>query len=83
MTEVAAAVLDVAVVAFAVSSMLSVGLGSTLAEIAGPLRHVRGVIRALVANFVLVPALALLVVRVMPLDEPLEIGSVRSPCRSW
>lgn len=54
--------------------MLSVGLSHTLSEIAGPLRHARRVVRALVVNFVLVPLLALVILQVIPLERPLAIG---------
>src|SRR3954449_11396659 len=66
--------LNIAVIIFAVTSMLSVGFGHTLREIIGPLRHPRGVIRVLAANFVLVPLLAFGVGRLLSLDQPLEIG---------
>jgi predicted Na+-dependent transporter len=66
--------LDASVIVFAVASMLSVGFGHTVLEILGPLRNLRGVVRALLANFVLVPALALLVLRVLPLPEPHATG---------
>ena len=66
--------LDIAVLVFAVASMFSVGVTYTLRQIVGPLRHVRLVILGLVANFLLVPAWAVLVTRVLQLDEPFEIG---------
>src|SRR5690606_30585684 len=59
---------------FAVTSMLSVGFGNTLQRILGPLRNVRGVVRAVVANFVLVPVLAFVVLQVIPLELPRAIG---------
>ena len=74
MTEIGSRLLDASVVVFAATSMLSVGFGHTVREIFGPLRNLRGVIRALLANFVLVPILAFLVVRLLPLSEPHEIG---------
>lgn len=67
-------VVDIAVLVFAVSSMLAVGLGHTLAQIIGPLRHVPNVARALVANFVLVPVLGLATIAVLPLEQPHAIG---------
>jgi predicted Na+-dependent transporter len=66
--------LNLAILLFAASSMLSVGFSYTLREVVGPLRNIRGLIRALVANFVLVPLLAWLIVQLLPLDEPLAIG---------
>ena len=43
---------------FVVSSMLGTGLSLTVAQIVQPLKNVRLVILALLANFVLVPLLA-------------------------
>lgn len=65
---------SVSTLVFAVSSMLSVGFSYGLRDIVRPLRRVRAVIRALAANFVLVPLLAYLVVRFLALDEPLALG---------
>lgn len=74
MVSPAAAVLQIATVVFASSSMLSVGLGHDIDEVLGPLKDPRAVARALIANFVLVPALALLVLRIVPLPHPMETG---------
>lgn len=57
--------------AFVLSSMLAVGLGLTVAEIVGPLRNGRLVSLALLANFVVMPAGALVIARLFRLDEPL------------
>jgi BASS family bile acid:Na+ symporter len=54
--------------------MVSVGFGHTLQSILGPLRNVRNVVRAIVANFVLVPLLAYIVVQLIPLELPRAIG---------
>jgi BASS family bile acid:Na+ symporter len=66
--------LVVAVAAFAVSTMLAVGLGHTLREMFGPMLDARGVVRALLANFVLVPLLAYGVLRVVRLDASYATG---------
>ncbi len=66
--------LDIAVVLFAVTSMLSVGLTYTLRQIVGPLRRARLVALGLLANFVLVPAWGLLVTWLLQLDEPYRVG---------
>jgi predicted Na+-dependent transporter len=60
--------------AFVVTSMLSMGLSLTVSEIFQPLRNTRIVIMALVANFVLVPALAFALSRIIPLEEDVQIG---------
>jgi predicted Na+-dependent transporter len=65
---------SIAIVIFAVSSMLSIGLAYRIGLIVGPLREVRAVFRALVANFLLVPLLAVGIERVIPMDPPLALG---------
>lgn len=69
-----AQVASIAVIAFAVTSMVSVGLAYGVREIFGPLRRPRAVFRALVANFVLVPLLAVGIERVFPLDAAFAVG---------
>lgn len=59
---------------FAVSSMLSVGLAYRFGRILGPLQDLRAVFRALVANFVLVPLLAVGIERVIPMDPRMALG---------
>ncbi|HEX7125284.1 MAG TPA: transporter, partial [Thermodesulfobacteriota bacterium] len=67
---------SLAVLVFAVSSMLSVGFSYTVRQILEPLRNARGVIRALVANFALVPLLAFAVVQALRPNRPLEVGLI-------
>jgi BASS family bile acid:Na+ symporter len=67
-------VLEVAVLVFPVSSLLAAGLAHTPQEIVGPLREKHRIVRAVVANFLLVPLLALGVSRLLGLDRPLEVG---------
>lgn len=66
--------LNVAVMGFAVSSMALVGLTYTLSEVLGPLRSVRLIVLGLAANFVLVPAWAVLVTNLLAVDDPYQIG---------
>jgi predicted Na+-dependent transporter len=61
---------------FIVSSMLAMGMSLTMPQIIEPLRNARLVILALVANFVLVPALAYLITAVIPLDQDLKAGLI-------
>jgi bile acid:Na+ symporter, BASS family len=63
-----------AVVIFVVSSMVSIGLAARSIEIIAPLRRPVWVLRALIANFVLAPAVALAIVGVLPLDPGYELG---------
>ena len=57
-----------------VGSMLAMGLGLTLAQIMQPLKNVKLVILALLANFVLVPLLAYGISLIIPLEDALKIG---------
>lgn len=61
---------------FIVSSMLAMGMSLTPAQILEPLRNARLVILALLANFVLVPALAYLITVVIPLEQSLQVGLI-------
>jgi BASS family bile acid:Na+ symporter len=61
---------------FVVASMLGTGLSLTVAQIVQPLKNVRLVILALLANFVLVPLLAFGIAKVLPLDQSLQIGLI-------
>jgi bile acid:Na+ symporter, BASS family len=74
MIEVLRTLLAIAVLVFPLASMLSVGLGYTFREISEPLRHPQRVFRAFVANFVLVPLLALGISRLLSLDPALSAG---------
>jgi BASS family bile acid:Na+ symporter len=63
-----------AVVVFVVSSMLSIGLAARGAEIVAPLRSPVWVLRALIANFVLAPVVALSIAAVLPIDPGYVLG---------
>ena len=63
-----------AVVVFVVSSMLSIGLAARGAEIVAPLRRPVWVLRALIANFVLAPVVALSIAAVLPIDRGYALG---------
>ena len=65
---------NASVIVFVVSSTLSVGLGLTVPQIAAPLRNGRLVALSLLANFVLVPIVAIGLTRLLGLDEPLGVG---------
>src|SRR5690554_2531439 len=76
MLEILADLLNTIVLIFAVSSMLSVGFSYTIREIIEPLRNAVSVIKALIANFVMVPLLGYLIIQVLPLDRPLQVGLI-------
>ena len=59
---------------FVLGTIASMGLSLTIAQFTGPLRKVRFVIIALLANFVVPPILAYVLIRVFSLDESLAVG---------
>jgi predicted Na+-dependent transporter len=59
---------------FVLGTIISMGLSLTMTQITGPLRDVRFVIVAVLANFVIPPILAFILIQVFSLDEPLEVG---------
>ena len=61
---------------FIISSMLAMGMSLTMADILQPLKNVRLVLMALLANFVLVPLLAYIIILVIPLEQSLQIGLI-------
>ena len=65
---------DVMVLAFVVSSVFGVGLSLTMSQIMAPLRQFRLVALSVIANFVVVPALAVAITKMMSLSEPATVG---------
>ena len=57
---------------FVLGTMASMGLSLTIAQITGPLRNARFVIMALLANFLVPPILAFLLIQVFALGKPVE-----------
>jgi predicted Na+-dependent transporter len=76
MTEILATLAQLSVLVFVIGSMASMGLSLKMSHIIAPLKNARLVILALVANFVLVPLVAILITLVIPLDEPVRIGLI-------
>ncbi len=64
----------IATLIFVVSSMVAMGLGLKISEITAPLRNLRLVSLSLLANFVLMPGVAVLLAKVLRLDEPFGVG---------
>lgn len=71
---------NLATFCFVVSSMLGMGSGLLLAQIAEPLRRGWLVVIALAANFVLMPIVALSLARVLRLDEQFANGLLVLGC---
>jgi BASS family bile acid:Na+ symporter len=76
MSEIIAVIAQISILTFIITSMLAMGLSLTIAQIVEPLKDVRRVLLALLASFVLVPGLAYLLTKVIPLDEGLATGLI-------
>jgi BASS family bile acid:Na+ symporter len=59
---------------FVLGTIVSMGLSLTMAQITAPLRNGRFVIMAILANFVIPPIAAFLLIQIFSLDEPLAAG---------
>jgi len=59
---------------FVTTSLLHAGLALTVAQVRSPLRDRRLVLGALIGNFVLVPAAAMLIARLFDLSDGLSLG---------
>lgn len=70
----------VAMVSFVVSSMLAMGLSLTPAQILKPLRDYRLVALALVGNFVAMPLIAVVLARLLHLQQPFAVGLLVLGC---
>lgn len=75
-TQLATLIAQLSGLLFIVASMLAMGMSLTIAQILQPLRNLRLVSLALVANFILVPLLAYVITLVIPLEESLRIGLI-------
>jgi len=75
-TDFFGAIAQLAGLLFVVTSMLAMGLNLTIPQIIQPLKNVRLVVLALLANFVLVPLLAYLILLVIPLEQSLKVGLI-------
>lgn len=76
MTELLRTISTLAIVGFAVSSMLAAGCSVTLRAIVAPMREPDRVIRALLGNFVLVPLIAAILGRAFDLEPAVALGFI-------
>jgi BASS family bile acid:Na+ symporter len=83
MSEILQKILNITLVLFMVGNLLDMGLRLNLREALGGLRNVRFVVLSVVWGFVLCPALAYLLTKVIPLEPPYAIGMIllgMAPC---
>lgn len=76
MSDILQVIMSLSVLVFVICSMLAMGLSLTNSQIIEPLRSARLVILALVANFILVPIVAYLILLVIQLEQGLATGLI-------
>src|SRR5437899_8191123 len=64
----------IAMFIFVLSSMLAMGLGLTIGQIIAPLRNLRLVAMSLLANFILIPMIAVALSKVLRLEGSFVVG---------
>lgn len=80
LSEVLASITTVGMLVFIVAGMAAMGLGLTIARIVEPLRDPRTALGLLVANFLVVPAAAVIAARVLPMEEAAATSIVLIGC---
>jgi BASS family bile acid:Na+ symporter len=76
MSELIATLANLFTMTFVITSMFSFGLRLTIAQILEPLRNLRLVTMTLLVNFIIVPAVALLLASLFRLEADLRIGLI-------
>lgn len=72
--EVLTIVTSLSVLVYSIGSMFAAGLHEQLSDLLAPLRNLRAVLLALLANFVVAPALAFAIARGLALDGSVAVG---------
>lgn len=75
-TQIIQIIANIGIITFVVAGMAALGLELTLKKVIEPLSDLFLLIKVVVANFLLVPALAYLIVVIVPLGEGFRIGLI-------
>ncbi len=78
MSEILGVVAKLSIFTFILTSMLAMGMSLTVSQIIAPLKNVKVVLLALLANFVLAPGLAYGLTLVIPMPDGLATGLIIS-----
>ncbi len=76
MNEFLAQALNPVILIFLVSTMLASGLSLTVGQIFGPFRNVRIAISVVVASYIIIPLLAVVISRIIGIEQPFRYGLV-------
>ncbi len=80
LSDILLAITQVAMLTFVVTGMAAMGLGLTVDRILEPLRDLRMVALLLVANFVVVPLVAIAVGRLLPMEDAASTAVILIGC---
>lgn len=75
-TQIIQVAANIGIITFVVASMAALGLDLTLKKVIEPLSDLLLLIKVIVANFLLIPALAYLILFIVPVDEGFRIGLI-------
>ncbi|NHI17242.1 bile acid:sodium symporter family protein [Microbacterium excoecariae] len=80
MQDVLTIIAQVGILTFVVAGMAGLGLNLTLSQVLAPLKSARLVVLTLLANFVVVPAIAILAARILPVDDAVGAAIILIGC---
>ncbi len=75
-TQIIQVAANIGIITFVVASMAALGLDLTFKKVIEPLSDVFLLVKVIVANFLLIPALAYLILFIVPVDEGFRIGLI-------
>lgn len=75
-TQIIQVAANIGILTFVVASMAALGLDLTLKKVIEPLSDLLLLIKVIVANFLLIPALAYLILFIVPVNEGFRIGLI-------
>ncbi|SKB03867.1 bile acid:sodium symporter family protein [Aeromicrobium choanae] len=80
MADVLTVITQVGILTFVVAGMAGLGLGLTMQQVLTPLKDPRLVVGALAANFVVVPLVAIVAARALPMDDATSAAIILVGC---
>lgn len=76
MAEILLSIGSIAILAFIITSMVVMGLNVTIRDLLSPMKNRRLILASIVANFILVPILAFIIIFVLPVSREMAAGLI-------
>jgi BASS family bile acid:Na+ symporter len=76
MAEILLSIGSIAILGFIVTSMIVMGLNVTIRDLLAPMKDRRLILAAIVANFILVPVLAFIIIFIIPVSREIAAGLI-------